>query len=97
MDGIIISQTAALRHHLGLGERDGMPKSSTPPNIQPLFFVERSPGRLAKCKLASCHNSIGCGQYRIALHPGMTSPANGASKKAGEPQTDLCALNGSPW
>jgi hypothetical protein len=87
MEDIIAIQTAALRHHLGHGDRDGMPKSrQLPQESEPLFFVECSPDstRGAKCKLPSCDDMIESGQNRIAITPAMTGLAWHASKNAGE-------------
>lgn len=82
MDDLISSQTIALRRHLGLGEQEGMPRSRFPPKRQPLFFVERSPTGHARCKLATCGESIKSGQYRIALSPGMSSMGHYTAENA---------------
>jgi hypothetical protein len=96
MDNLISSQMIALRRHLGLGKREGMPKSRILPKIQPLFFVERSPTGRARYKLASCSKSINSGQYRVALSPGMSSLGHYPPENAGKPPNCIPWPNGSP-
>ena len=87
---IIEAETKYLRLHLGLGERPGMPVSSTPPAIQPLFFIELTPPSSrngAACKLPTCSDRIKPGDYRLVLTPGMSSAhwSQSYGQSAGEP------------
>ena len=66
-------QADFLRQHLGLPKAPGMPAPELS-GPTPLFFVELAPYNRrggAKCKLASCHETIEPESYRIALNPSM--------------------------
>ncbi|KAL4999879.1 hypothetical protein BDV10DRAFT_163964 [Aspergillus recurvatus] len=61
------NERARLRRHLGL-------ESAHPPQLQPLFFIERVPDtNLASipCSLPGCKAGIFPGSLRLALNPGM--------------------------
>ncbi|CAP91151.1 hypothetical protein E8E15_000361 [Penicillium rubens] len=62
-----------LRQHLGLGPNPGDPPADSPPQIQPLFFIEMAPDsrRGAKCKLPTCDENIMPGELRLAMNPAM--------------------------
>ncbi|KAL2864808.1 uncharacterized protein BJX67DRAFT_373627 [Aspergillus lucknowensis] len=62
-----------LRQHLGLGPNPSDPPAGHPPQIQPLFFIERAPGSRegAKCKLPTCAENIMPGELRLAMNPAL--------------------------
>ncbi|KAL1869747.1 hypothetical protein Plec18167_007671 [Paecilomyces lecythidis] len=62
-----------LRQHLGLGLNHGDPPADSPPQIQPLFFIEMAlhSSRGAKCKLPTCDKNIMPGELRLAMNPAM--------------------------
>ncbi|KAL2822262.1 hypothetical protein BDW59DRAFT_149627 [Aspergillus cavernicola] len=66
-------QRKLLRQHLGLGPNPGDPPANSPPQSQPLFFIEMAPDsrRGAKCKLPTCDENIMPGELRLAMNPAM--------------------------
>mgnify|MGYP006899221731 FL=1 len=64
-----------LRQHLGLGPNPGDPSADSPPQTQPLFFIEMTPDsrKGAKCKLPTCDENIMSGELRLAMNPAMSS------------------------
>ncbi|CEL09490.1 hypothetical protein ASPCAL12626 [Aspergillus calidoustus] len=63
-----------LRQHLGLGPNPGDPPANSPPQRQPLFFIEMAPDSRggAKCKLPTCDEIIMPGELRLAMSPAMS-------------------------
>ncbi|KAL4931660.1 uncharacterized protein BDV17DRAFT_241154 [Aspergillus undulatus] len=63
-----------IRQHLGLGPNPGDPPANSPPQTQPLFFIEMAPDSRggAKCKLPTCDEIIMPGELRLAMSPAMS-------------------------
>ncbi|RDL37482.1 uncharacterized protein BP5553_04915 [Venustampulla echinocandica] len=68
-DDPIASQTATLRRHIGLEEREGMLKPVPRRGRRPLFVVECTPYAPcpANCKLATCDEPINFGVSPVCL------------------------------
>lgn len=71
-EDLLIHEKRRLRRHLGLGENPG-DSPSDPPEILPLFFIEKAPDSRngAKCKLPICAGRIVPGELRLAVNPAM--------------------------
>lgn len=93
----ISKESKRLRRHLGLGDTPDMPPSNPPPDVMPLFLIERAPGSRngSKCKLSSCSKRIMPGQYRVVLKPAMSAPdwlrsSSQTSGKSKNPEPPVC-------
>ncbi|KKK15096.1 hypothetical protein AOCH_005601 [Aspergillus ochraceoroseus] len=72
-DDTLTVEKRRLCRHLGLEDETGHPPTN-PLQIQPLFFIEKTPdSRGPPCNLPGCNRRIEPGDLRLALNPAMES------------------------